>query len=114
PADTPEIWLVSGDVTIYSSRAEAMGETLVHYNRPDEDYTDWGLHLWQDGDPPLTDWPTREMPSGYDGFGAVYSITTAAYPSLDMTRGLNLIVHNGAGDQEPDRTYTPAENYAIW
>jgi pullulanase len=91
-----------------------MGETLVHYNRPDEDYTDWGLHLWQDGDPPLTDWPTRELPSGYDAFGAVYSVTTSAYPTLDMTRGLNLIVHNGVGDQEPTRTYTPAEQYEIW
>jgi pullulanase-type alpha-1,6-glucosidase len=114
PSVSREIWLVQGDWTIYTSRAEALGETLVHYNRADEDYTGWGLHLWQDGDPPLTNWPDREMPSSYDDFGAVYSITTDIYPTLELTRGLNLIVHNGQGSQEPDRTYTPAENYEIW
>ncbi len=114
PALTPEIWLVSGDTTVYTSRAEAMGATLVHYNRADDTYTDWGLHLWQDGDPALTDWPNREMPSSYDDFGAVYSITTNIYPTLALTRTLNLIVHNGAGTQEPERAYTPAENYEIW
>ncbi|MCZ7670187.1 MAG: hypothetical protein M5U34_24955 [Chloroflexi bacterium] len=80
PSVTPEIWLIQGDETNYASRAEATGDTLVHYNRPDDIYTDWGLHLWQDGDPPLTTWPDREMPGRYDDFGAVYSITTDVYP----------------------------------
>ncbi|MBK8989097.1 MAG: pullulanase-type alpha-1,6-glucosidase [Chloroflexi bacterium] len=114
PSETPEIWLIQGDTTNYPSRAEAMGETLVHYNRPDGIYTDWGLHLWQDGAPPLTNWPDRELPSSYDDFGAVYSITTNIYPTLEVTRGLNFIVHNGAGVQEPQRTYTPTVNYEIW
>ena len=114
PSVSREIWLVQGDWTIYTSRAEALGETLVHYNRADDDYTDWGLHLWQDGDPSLTDWPNREMPSSYDDFGAVYSITTSVYPTLTLSNPLNFIVHNGQGSQEPDRAYTPAENYEIW
>ncbi len=114
PSVSREIWLVQGDWTIYTSRAEALGQTLVHYNREDDNYTGWGLHLWQDGDPPLTNWPDREMPSSYDDFGAVYSITTNIYPTLELTRGLNFIVHNGIGSQEPDRTHTPAENYEIW
>ncbi|MCA9960657.1 MAG: pullulanase-type alpha-1,6-glucosidase, partial [Anaerolineales bacterium] len=114
PSVTPEIWLVQGDAGHYGSRAEAVGETLVHYNRLDGIYTDWGLHLWQDGSPSLTEWPTRAMPSSYDGFGAVYSITTAMYPTLEVTRGLNFIVHDGAGAQEPQRTYTPTINYEVW
>jgi pullulanase-type alpha-1,6-glucosidase len=114
PSETPEIWLIQGDATNYASRAEAMGDTLVHYNRPDGIYTDWGLHLWQDGNPPLTNWPDRELPSGYDDFGAVYSITTDVYPTLELTRGLNFIIHNGAGTQEATRTYTPTVNYEVW
>ncbi len=114
PSVSREIWLVQGDWTIYTSRAEALGETLVHYNRPDATYTDWGLHMWQDGSPALTDWPTRELPSSYDSFGAVYSITTDVYPTLELTRGLNFIIHNGAGSQEPQRTYTPTINYEVW
>ncbi len=114
PANTPEIWLVSGEMTIYASRAEAFGATRVHYNRADDTYTDWGLHLWQDGDPSLTAWPDREMKSGDDDFGAIYDITTSEYAGLDVTRGLNFIIHNGAGSQEDTRTYTPAQNFEIW
>ncbi|MCB8983287.1 MAG: pullulanase-type alpha-1,6-glucosidase [Ardenticatenaceae bacterium] len=114
PSVTPEIWLIQGDTTNYASRAEAEGATLVHYNRPDGIYTDWGLHLWQDGNPPLTNWPDRELPGRYDDFGAVYSITTAVYPTLELTRGLNFIIHNGAGVQEQQRTYTPTVNYEVW
>ena len=114
PAATPEIWLVQGDANHYGSRAEAIGETLVHYHRDDNDYTDWGLHLWQDGGPVFTTWPTRHLPIGFDDFGAIFSMTTDIYPTLELTRGLNFIVHDGMGTQEPDRTYTPTLNYEVW
>ncbi len=114
PSVAREVWLVQGTYEVFTNQAEALGQTLVHYNRADDDYTDWGLHLWQDGQPSLTEWPNREMPSSYDDFGAVYSITTSTYPTLTLSNPLNFIVHNGQGSQEPQRTYTPAENYEIW
>ena len=49
PAATPEIWLKSGEPTIYPSRAAAQGFVSIRYHRPDGDYDGWGLHLWGDG-----------------------------------------------------------------
>ncbi len=115
PSVTPEIWLVQGDETNYASRAEATGTTLVHYNRPSADYTDWNLYLWQDDWD--NDWNTSHPYDGMDDFGAVYTITTATYPSLTVTSPLNYIMHNGSTpDPDPgaDRAYTPSEQYEIW
>jgi pullulanase-type alpha-1,6-glucosidase len=114
PSVAKEIWLVGGDPEAYTSPAEALQATFIHYNRDDDDYDDWGLHLWQDGQPPLTDWPDRHMPDSFDDFGAVFSITVSHYPTLTLGAGLNFIVHNGQGTQEPDRTYTPTVNYEVW
>ncbi len=114
PAVAKEIWLVAGDPNAYTSAAEALQQTLVHYQRDDDDYTDWGLHLWQDGNPSLTNWPDRHMVDSYDDFGAVYSITVAQYPTLTLSSGLNFIIHDGMGTQDPTRTYTPTVNYEVW
>jgi hypothetical protein len=114
PSVAKEIWLVGGDANAYTSPAEALQATFIHYNRDDDDYDDWGLHLWQDGQPPLTNWPDRHMPDSFDDFGAVFSITVSQYPTLTLEAGLNFIVHNGDGIQEPDRAYTPTVNYEVW
>ena len=113
PSVTPEIWLVQGDWTNYASRTEATGTTVVHYNRPGGVYTDWKLYLWQDDW--NNDWNTSHPYDGMNDFGAVYTITTATYPSLTVTSPLNYIMHNG-DTQDPggDRAYTPSEQYEIW
>ncbi len=123
PKATPEVWLMSGELTIYGSKAEALRQTRVHYNRPDGDYGDptssnfndfWGLHLWQDGGA-LTDWPTPLPFAAVDSYGALYDINQATFPALNLGQPLNFIVHRGdAKDTDPDRSYLPSENYEIW
>ena len=48
PSVTPEVWLKSGDLTIYPSQAAADGFATIRYQRPDGVYAGWGLHLWGD------------------------------------------------------------------
>ena len=40
PADTPTVWRVSGDETIYPSRGAAQDFATIHYHRDDGDYGD--------------------------------------------------------------------------
>jgi pullulanase len=48
--DGGEIWLRSGDATIYRSNplggAPDLATVRIHYRRFDADYAVWGLHLW--------------------------------------------------------------------
>ncbi len=114
PRQSPEIWLKQGDATIYTTRAEAQGYVNVHYHRTAADYTGWGLHLWQ-GANSFTAWGNPLLPGGFDDYGAVFTITTAAYPALDLTQPLSFIIHNGdTKDLDPDRSFNPAETAAIW
>ncbi len=55
---TNEIWLVSGDETIYTEEPNLSGGLVmlpeqvtlnVHYNRYDKNYEDWKLWLWPEG-----------------------------------------------------------------
>ena len=48
---TGELWLKSGDATVYRSNPDALASldlsTLrIHYQRSDANFTPWGLHLW--------------------------------------------------------------------
>ena len=48
PSQTPGDLAQAGDPTVYTSRAAAQGYVEIRYQRPDGDYTGWGLHLWGD------------------------------------------------------------------
>lgn len=114
PADIPELWLKQGDPNNYASRAAVEGKTVIHYKRADGDYTGWGLHLWGDGLDPteVTQWGAPKQPTGMDDYGAYFEIKLT-----DPTKALNFIVHKGDAkdpDNAPDRSYTPADNDAVW
>ncbi|KGJ98011.1 alpha-1,6-glucosidase domain-containing protein [Thalassotalea sp. ND16A] len=101
----PEPTVVAGD-----------NQLVIFYNRPDNVYSDWILHLWNNGDCeayadfPIdggTDWATGQAQSGIDpNFGA--------YWVLDLKDGYadcaNFIVHKGdekdigGVDQQADLT----------
>ncbi|MCB0115150.1 MAG: hypothetical protein KDD84_13705, partial [Caldilineaceae bacterium] len=49
PAQVPVNWLVQGNEDNHASRAAAAGQTVIHYQRADNTYDGWGLHLWGDG-----------------------------------------------------------------
>ncbi|MEO9524860.1 pullulanase-type alpha-1,6-glucosidase [Marinobacter alexandrii] len=76
-----------------------VNEALLYYKRPDENYTGWGLHLWNnaaagcDGlaENVPTDWNTPRLPDGIsDTYGAYYFI-----PMREAGNCLNFIVHKG-------------------
>ena len=112
PSQIPENWLMQGDAANHGSRAAALKKTVIHYHRPNGDYTGWGLHLWGDGLDPteVTQWGAPKLPTGADDYGAYFEIKL-----VDPTKPVNFIVHKGdAKDPDADRSYTPAEAYAIW
>jgi pullulanase-type alpha-1,6-glucosidase len=84
----------------------------VHYQRPDDDYTDWGLHLWGDAiaDGVGTEWDSPRPPDGTDDFGAYWNV-----PLQDATKPLNFIIHKGdEKDPGPDQSFIPAEDASKW
>ncbi len=114
PTDARQIWIAQGDAANHPSQAAAQGFATVHYQRADADYTDWGLHLWQDGGE-LTAWASPLMHTMTDTFGVTFVISKTAYPTLDFTQPLNFIVHKGdAKDTEADRSFTPSATPSIW
>ncbi|MCA9980342.1 MAG: hypothetical protein KDD89_05905, partial [Anaerolineales bacterium] len=114
PDACPEIWLNQGGLTIYTSQAEAQGFVTIHYNRPDNDYTGWGLYLWQDW-VELVAWDSPHLPDGIDDYGAYFIISQAEYAQLDFGLPLNFIVKNGDNkDPNLDRSFNPYEQASIW
>lgn len=74
-------------------------EALLYYKRPDENYSGWGLHLWNnpadgcdglaDGVPP--EWNSPRLPDGIsDTYGAWYLI-----PMREAGECMNFIMHKG-------------------
>jgi alpha-amylase len=91
---------------------------IVHYNRPANDYADWGLHLWGDAIAAgvATDWGAPRQRMGVDSFGAFYEI-----PLKDDTKAVNFILHRPSGDVIPDtrepggdRSFVPLDHPQIW
>lgn len=102
-----EVWVYSESARVYTA-APAIpedGTAIVYYRRADEDYTGWGLHVWND----TTDSPTWEMPiaqAGTDPFGAYFVVHLKPDP---QTVGFTL--HKGdLKDPGPDMAITPAES----
>ncbi|GBO90066.1 pullulanase-type alpha-1,6-glucosidase [Marinobacter salsuginis] len=74
-------------------------EALLYYKRPDENYSGWGLHLWNnpaDGCDGLaegvpTEWSSPRLPDGIsDTYGAWYLI-----PMREAGECMNFIMHKG-------------------
>ena len=112
PQQTPEIWLKSGDPTVYTSRAAAQDYVELRYHRPDGVYDGWGLHLWGDAIDPseITEWTSPKLPDRIDDYGAVWRVALQ-----DATKLVNFIVHRGdEKDTAPDRSFLPTEKPSVW
>jgi len=108
----PEIWLKQDDPNVYTSQAAAQGLVTIHYNRPDGQYTGWGLHLWGDAiaDGVGTDWASPRPSDGIDGFGAYWTV-----PIKDASKPVNFVIHSGDNkDPGPDQALNPAETASVW
>ncbi|MFF4450042.1 pullulanase-type alpha-1,6-glucosidase [Streptomyces sp. NPDC001502] len=85
---------------------------VVHYNRPDGDYTDWRLYAWGDlADGEATPWPAGHDFTGRDAYGAF------AYVKLKpgaSSVGYLVIDKDGNKDVAADRTIDVTKTGEIW
>ncbi|WP_354639922.1 pullulanase-type alpha-1,6-glucosidase [Kitasatospora camelliae] len=91
---TGEIWIKEGDPTVRTANPDPVATVpadtaIIHYRRPDGDYTGWGLHDWTGAATP-TDWGSPLMPARQDAFGAVFEV-----PLAKGATSLSYIVHKG-------------------
>ncbi|MDX3662987.1 pullulanase-type alpha-1,6-glucosidase [Streptomyces sp. ID05-26A] len=90
-------WVAGGKV--HASKAAAENRAVIHYNRPDGDYTDWTMYHWTGSEEPSPGWNQSRVPDGRDQFGVYWSVPLAAGAA-----GLSYIVHRGdAKDPGPDQ-----------
>ena len=83
---------------------------VIHYQRADGNYSDWGVHAWGDiakGYAP--EWKTPIALNGKDEFGRF-----ALVPMMSASQ-LGFIVHKGDDKNTPaDLFFTPGEQHEIW
>ncbi|MFD1145762.1 pullulanase-type alpha-1,6-glucosidase [Saccharothrix hoggarensis] len=101
---------VNGD-KVFASLAAAQNRAVIHYNRPDGDYTDWTLYHWTGSLEPSPGWNQSRVPDGRDGFGAYWSV-----PLAPGATGLSNIIHKGdAKDPGPDQFLdVTGTGYEVW
>jgi pullulanase-type alpha-1,6-glucosidase len=117
PADNPQVFVRSGNTTVFPTRAAADGYVTFHYNRPDGDYSNTVLYAFGAAlDPaelvehPLDEYPGDRFFSNSDGYGRSVTVRVS-----DPTKQLGFIViKNGVKDPDGDRFITPAETPEVW
>ncbi len=92
--------------------ASSRDYAVVHYQRTDGDYADWGLYAWGDlADGESTDWPDSHPFIGRDAYGAF------AYVKLKpgaSNVGFLVIDKDGTKDVSADRTIDLTRTGEIW
>ena len=84
---------------------------VVHYQRPDGDYTGWNLYAWGDIDPSeQTSWPAGHAFSGVDSYGAF------AWVKLKpgATNVGFIVEDNGTKDVDSDRSIDLTKTGEVW
>jgi glycosidase len=117
-SEQSEIWLVKDDATIHNTQQPSnctveplpTQKLTIYYHRPNNDYQDWGLHLWGDAVNNPTDWNNPLPFTGQDECRQFAVINV--YPG----KILGFIVHKGdQKDINANRYFTPtSEQSAIW
>ena len=97
-------------------------DVRIRYNRPDGNYADWGLHLWQVNDAgqyiadyPGVSWPSPLVRAGVDDYGAYFDIRAAQFTN-PAAAGFGFIVHPPGqnGDPAVDRVLKFTEGSEFW
>ncbi|MEW6994293.1 alpha-1,6-glucosidase domain-containing protein [Colwelliaceae bacterium MEBiC 14330] len=95
-------------------------ELVIFYNRPDGNYTGWGLHLWADDtcsayDGPLVEWSAPQAKAGDDpNYGAYWVVDLKAdYATTDC---VNYIMHKGdnKAPNNDDQKADLSGNRMVW
>ena len=104
PSTTPEIWLREGDLTIYTSQAEAQGYATVHYGCG-SDCGGVTIDATSDGAPVVTGAP----PDQTDDYGAVFRLS----PS-DLSLPLTVTIRDEGTIDIDGVSFTPSETPSAW
>lgn len=82
--------------------APAEGKIAINYNRCDNNYDGWGLHLWKtpDGNLPGIEWSKPMQPTGKTDFGVVWQADLAAFGDSGT---VNYIIHRGETKEQGGR-----------
>ncbi|MFE3628605.1 pullulanase-type alpha-1,6-glucosidase [Streptomyces goshikiensis] len=85
---------------------------VVHYNRPDGDYTDWRLYAWGDiAEGEATPWPAGHAFTGRDAYGAFAHVKLKPGAS---SIGYLVIDKDGNKDVAADRAVDVTRTGEIW
>ncbi len=95
-------------------------ELVIFYNRPDGNYTGWGLHLWADDtctayDGPLVEWAAPQAKAGDDpNYGPYWVVNLKA--DFAGTDCVNYIMHKGdnKAPNDDDQKADLSTNRMIW
>ncbi|MEU4564083.1 pullulanase-type alpha-1,6-glucosidase [Actinoplanes sp. NPDC023936] len=100
-SEKSEIWLIANERRVQEAplpEPTLEHTAVIHYRRPDGDYSGWGLHCWE-GVPTKskTPWGTPMLPTRFDAFGAVFEV-----PVRPDAVGLRFVLHRGELKDLPD------------
>ncbi|WP_030039231.1 alpha-amylase family glycosyl hydrolase, partial [Streptomyces resistomycificus] len=111
--------------------ASSRDYAVVHYQRPDGDYDDWGLYAWGDlADGESTTWPDSHPFVGRDAYGAFAYVKlkegasnvgflvidkdgnkdVSADRSIDVTKTGEVWIEQGSADVRTERPEYPAQD----
>ncbi|GHB37969.1 1,4-alpha-glucan branching enzyme [Streptomyces cirratus] len=92
--------------------ATARDYAVVHYHRPDGDYTNWRLYAWGDlADGEATPWPAGHDFTGRDAYGAFAHVRLRPGAS---SLGYLVIDKDGTKDVSADRTLDVTKTGEVW
>ncbi|MCX2923121.1 pullulanase-type alpha-1,6-glucosidase [Streptomyces sp. NEAU-W12] len=92
--------------------AASRDHVVVHYQRADGDYDDWGLYAWGDlADGEATEWPDSHPFTGRDAYGAFAHVKLRPGAS---TVSFLVVDRDGTKDVSTDRTIDVTKNGEIW
>ncbi|MFJ4482039.1 pullulanase-type alpha-1,6-glucosidase [Streptomyces longwoodensis] len=92
--------------------ASSRDYAVVHYQRPDGDYANWGLYAWGDlAEGEATDWPKSHPFVGRDAYGAFAWVKLKPGAS---NVGFLVIDKDGTKDVATDRTIDVTKTGEVW
>lgn len=93
-------------------QADARDWLVVHHQRADGDYADWGLYTWGDVDPDWqTTWPAGQPFAGEDSYGRFAWVKLA--PGAKSV-GFLIVDADGVKDVDVDRTVDVSATGEVW
>ncbi|MFW7377326.1 MAG: pullulanase-type alpha-1,6-glucosidase [Oligoflexus sp.] len=119
PDSTENIYLFESSPNIFTSAPPVLpqeNEIVIYYQDPEQNYQNWGLHIWDESGLDWTSWDrplALDLSQNYAEFGAyvklplprsaVYSATPPAYRNFPEKIGL--VLHRGAEKSSTENQY---------